>query len=389
MIVAADPNDPGSVAAPGADAVPEEANGESIQNIDVEKLILDPANPRLPEEMQGKTQSELLTYLQDEEVLDELARSMLENGFFPHEPLIVTALEDEEDQYVVLEGNRRLAALTILLQLPTALEASLEFVFENRPTELDLEGLRSIPCFVVPNRDAVRKFLGFRHIGGPKTWSPEAKARYLEEEVSRAVRDGIHNPFWHVARRVGSSKPAVRGQYLALRLLRHAYENGIDASYVMKERFGVWQRLLNSRNVRDYVSLTGPMDTHVDVANSIEGVDLGHLRLVLADLTPSVTGGKAVLWDSRDVTIYGAVLANPRALQTLREFEDLSIARAVVERGSLAARLTQLTHRSQSILEDIDSFDIDQEAMAAMKRLYSATLNLRGALLARGEEPHD
>ena len=47
--------------------------------------------------------------------LDELATSFLESGFWPHEALLVVKEEIYgENQLVVVEGNRRLAALKYL-----------------------------------------------------------------------------------------------------------------------------------------------------------------------------------------------------------------------------------------------------------------------------------
>jgi ParB-like chromosome segregation protein Spo0J len=102
------------------------------REVPVAGLLLDPLNPRLPEELQGADQGTLLRYLFDETVLDELIRSLSENGYFQHEPLI--AYRDEDlDGWVVLEGNRRLAALKILLREPEATDQGLQPVLE-RPT---------------------------------------------------------------------------------------------------------------------------------------------------------------------------------------------------------------------------------------------------------------
>lgn len=80
------------------------------RDIAVSELLRDRENPRLPEDPQGADQAGPLRYLNDEAVLEELIRSLNDNGFFEHEPLI--AYDDEElEGFVVLEGNRRLAAL--------------------------------------------------------------------------------------------------------------------------------------------------------------------------------------------------------------------------------------------------------------------------------------
>ena len=148
---------------------------------------LDSENPRLPEHLHGADQEELLKYLHANAALGELATSFVDNSFFVHEPLIVSQ-PDETGTHSVLEGNRRLAALTILLRLDTAKALDLAFAIDPVPTAEQLGELREIPCFVVERPEDVHRFLGFRHIGGLKTWSAEAKARYLLAEVRRARR---------------------------------------------------------------------------------------------------------------------------------------------------------------------------------------------------------
>ena len=109
------------------------------RDLPVADLLLDPENPRLPEDLQGADQPELLRYLNDETVLEEIIRSLNDNGFFEHEPLI--AYEDDElEGYVVLEGNRRLAALKVLLGAPEARDQGLEPLLDTRqPLLLDGE----------------------------------------------------------------------------------------------------------------------------------------------------------------------------------------------------------------------------------------------------------
>src|ERR1044071_6852258 len=99
-----------------------EAGNGKLEAVDiaVAALRLDVDNPRLPEDVRGGDEVAILKYLAEKTVLDEIARSMVENGFFSHEPLFVLANGD--GSFVVLEGNRRLATLMILLQLPSAVD---------------------------------------------------------------------------------------------------------------------------------------------------------------------------------------------------------------------------------------------------------------------------
>ena len=150
---------------------------------------------------------DLLQYLWDNGALDELVQSFVDNRFFEHEPLIAVR---EGDGWTALEGNRRLAALKVLLREPVAQVAEVTARLDEPPDSATLDALREVPVYVVADREEVHKYLGFRHIGGIKTWSAEAKARYLRQETERAAARGLDQPFLEVARRVGSNSQGIR-----------------------------------------------------------------------------------------------------------------------------------------------------------------------------------
>jgi hypothetical protein len=337
------------------------------------QLLLDPLNPRLPEEVHGGSQVKILEYLQENAVLEELARSYLNNGFFQHEHLIATP---DGDSFVALEGNRRLAAVKILLEDDDAKEAELRFDLDEEMTEEVKASLLTLPVFVAPDRAAVRKYLGFRHIGGIKTWSSEAKARYLATEVE-LVKDE-ENPFLDVARRVGSNVQGVRHSYIAISVLRYAQaEFGIETSQVQHRRFGVWVRAMNSPDLRDYIGLGDPR-SYGEVRAGLEGLDQAKLTEVLEDLIPAEGRSKPVLSDSRDVTIYAQALQNERAHKVLREYGDIELARQVVEEAGLAARLRNLRQAIElAVAEVTRARELDEDVADAAAELATVSAALK------------
>jgi hypothetical protein len=354
----------------------EAGNGQlQAVNIAVSQLRLDPDNPRLPDDLRGGEQVEILKYLAEKTVLDEIARSMVENGFFTHEPLFV--LRDREDEFIVLEGNRRLATLMIVLQLPGAVDAGLEFDLgiESEP-EGWRERLQAVPCHEVPTRDAVRRFLGFRHIGGMKPWSAQAKARYLHEEVLRSKEAGSDHPFRDVGRGVGSNSQGVRNAvYAYIVLLRGRDDAGIDIRYVMDNRFGVWQRALNSVELRTFLGIGWPKRfDEVDAA--LADLNTDHLQEVLTDMTPN--GTTALLADSRDITVYGLALANSQAYEAMRKFKTLDVARQIVEEADLPDRIRRVVATIEAIQEMVTRTDqVNVDVVASSEELASVATALR------------
>ena len=358
-----------------------------VRHVPVANLLLDGDNPRLPERLHRGSQSELLDFLREEGVLEELAQSYLDNGFFQHEPLIVLRTDDP-DKYTVVEGNRRLAALKILHGAPEA--GDIRFLGID-PSREQLEQLEEIPCFPVSDRDDVHAYIGFKHIGGLKTWPPEAKARYVLAEVRKLVDAGVEDPFRELGRRVGSNTQGVRNSYLAIRILLHAREGfGLNVAYVQEERFGVWLRCMNSADIRTYIGLNGAR-TYQEVEEALNGIQEKRLAEVLGDLGSAGGRPRAVLGDSRDVTAYGRVLAHERAHATLRKTDDLSLAKQVVEELDLEPRAQRLTRDLELFLETLQrakTADISNGLLQATEELSRLARSARAIVKDRMDD-HD
>ena len=94
-----------------------------ITTIKVSELAFDVKNPRLVEfDLTLKsTDAEIIEILWEAMDVREVALSIIASGFFRHEPVIVAR---ENERNVVIEGNRRLAAVKILLDPTVAGESN-------------------------------------------------------------------------------------------------------------------------------------------------------------------------------------------------------------------------------------------------------------------------
>ncbi len=81
-----------------------------LQEMPLDRLKLDPENPRLPKYVE-RDQDSMFEFLAKTSSIDELMSAISENNFFEAEALI--AIPDGQD-FVVVEGNRRLTALLLL-----------------------------------------------------------------------------------------------------------------------------------------------------------------------------------------------------------------------------------------------------------------------------------
>src|SRR6266576_6004775 len=83
-----------------------------LDEVAANKLLLDDENPRLPENMESTTPDALLKWMANQYNTLEVARSVAEHGYFDSEPMIAIK---EGNRFKVVEGNRRLTALKLLL----------------------------------------------------------------------------------------------------------------------------------------------------------------------------------------------------------------------------------------------------------------------------------
>ena len=136
-----------------------------IQYALIDDLYLDPENPRLGRENSRSqlSQSKLLELMADW-TLDELATSFLENGFWPQEALLVIERElDGEKRLVVVEGNRRLAALKLLMAARNGSADSAKMASIALTGSDDaFQRLDKVPYIKADTRDEIQTYLGFR-----------------------------------------------------------------------------------------------------------------------------------------------------------------------------------------------------------------------------------
>src|SRR5713226_273749 len=82
------------------------------KSIEVQHLLFDPANPRLPEELKDD-QQQIFRFLVDDIGVEDVVNSMAASGVIHADPMIARPAE-RPGYYYVIEGNRRLAALKLL-----------------------------------------------------------------------------------------------------------------------------------------------------------------------------------------------------------------------------------------------------------------------------------
>ncbi|GGO72161.1 hypothetical protein [Nocardioides deserti] len=349
--------------------------------VPLDLLLLDPMNPRIPEALQNQEQEVILQHLFDNDVLDELASSFLENGYFENEPVLVLP-PDESGRRIVVEGNRRVATLIVLTQERRAAESDLRFdFFDAPPTEHAIDQLRLVPCFEIAERQEISAYLGYRHIGGLRQWPAEAKARFIATEVLDAEREGISDPFYHVGRVIGSNARGVRASYETLEILRFAQQElDFNTALVRERRFTVWGLLVSNSGIRDFIGYTGRPRSLAAVREAVSRINEDNLRFVLDDLVPGPENTKPVLSDSRSVSTYAQILEDERARETLKRYKDLDLAASLVRGATISTSIQSLIRRLEPLVLEASGGQVDHEALSQASRLRELATSLESVI---------
>ncbi|MCY3675789.1 MAG: hypothetical protein OXH65_10040 [Paracoccaceae bacterium] len=223
-----------------------------IRYKELEYFYLDSQNPRLGSSTQIEhlSQDELFDLMQDWS-LEELAISFIENGFWAHEAVLCIKEEIEgKENLVVVEGNRRIAALKRLKRTYDGEENSSKWLklINNikRPDELFCK----VPYIQLNNRDAVNAFLGFRHVTGIKEWAPPEKAKFIAKLI-----DEKGYCYRTVMRKIGSNTPVVERNYIAQCILKQMKTIEDLSIKEVENRFSVLFLSLRSKDVQRFLGV--------------------------------------------------------------------------------------------------------------------------------------
>jgi|GEM_PF-467974 len=318
------------------------------RNLSVDRLFLDNENPRLPEDARGKNEDELIRILYSQFFIDELAESMSRNGYFDEEPMVAVPVDTPDDLqrynsediderarfeefidsentvFTVVEGNRRLATVKLLLNanLKQQVKVSRSFPEITEPIANDLQLL---PVIVYSNRKDVIPYLGVRHIVGIEKWDPFAKARYIAKNIEQTTADGVtvRDAIKEIQAQIGDSQQGVLKSYTSFRLLKQAQESfDYDMKLATANKFSLLTLAIGQAPLREYLGL--PQLAKIeDFESPVTNDKVNNLEDLLTWLFGD--GRRLpVIKESRDITRYlKEVVRNDAAVVHLKQSYDL------------------------------------------------------------------
>lgn len=305
----------------------------------VESLEYDDSNPRLGGQLHGRSPEDLQRFLEGPPnfALD-LVESMVENGFIAYEPLVV---RKKNQHFVVIEGNRRLAAVKHVISNPEKygkdaakrLERIPVLIFHESEDESHLHDIQT--------------YLGVKHLFGFREWPPRSKAIFLDKRIRSAEDITI------VTRELSIPKREIARYLVPYRLQKAAKDifRSIDTEdfWALAESFG-------RSNIKAYIELD--VDRRLYRIRSFNKKKLDYLAEFLYGRDGMRKAGRRSakgsrrITDTRQLSTLSKVLASPIASRKLEKGASLEEALIYVEpkEQSLKTLMSQLDRLFKKIL---------------------------------------
>lgn len=250
------------------------------KHVQVTSLLLDAENPRIPPTPKPMEQRELIAELVQHDKVVELARDISSDGYSPIESLIGLR---QDGKMVILEGNRRLAALKLLLS-PDSAPANVVTKVRSYASDVDADSIKKVRVLFSPSREAAATVIMQKHTRNQiEKWEPVMQARFYRKLADAGLSTV------ELAKRYGGT-PGEIAEFLRLEA---AYElacridlpESVRAKVHDPRNFPVYvlKRLLEVPKARDALGVSFDEKGHISGKVSAEEFQKGFAR-VLTDI---------------------------------------------------------------------------------------------------------
>lgn len=219
-------------------------------------LLLDPNNFRF-QDTEGFVYADSKRFAEDsvqqragerlrkQESLLDLKKSIVRNGFLPVERIVVRPYPNGTDpenatQFVVIEGNRRVAAVKwILDDVAAGVEVSKQ----------TLATIEKLPCLVAEDAPLFHAALmGIRHVSGIKQWGGYQRAKLVTE-----LKDACQLDPAEIAERLGMTAHEVNRRLRAFKAFQQMQQDEDFGGYATPETYPIFHEAVSLPAVRDWL----------------------------------------------------------------------------------------------------------------------------------------
>lgn len=302
-----------------------------IVYLGADQLAFDYSNPRMVEYnfTAETTEKEIVNTFWSEMASEELVMSILAHGFFQHEPLYVVK-EPQCDNLIVVEGNRRLAAIKSIIT-PNIIDNDKMDKYLAKITPNIINQLQThIPVLQLENREDAWRYIGFKHVNGAAKWGSYAKAQYIA-----TVKRNFGKSLSEIAEQIGDANNIVKKLYQGLLVLDQADSQTdfkINDTYAKRIYFSHLYTAINYENFRKFLGLS----VDFEAENPVPQENLKKLEQVMFWLYGSSSKGISSVITSQnpDLRKLIDVLGNKEAVEYLKVNNDLNVAHEVYIGGN-------------------------------------------------------
>lgn len=332
-------------------------------------LHFDLTNPRVPRQRFADDRA-VLEHLAEWFDVGELVLAIAHSGWYDYEPLIVL-----DPGNIVLEGNRRLAALRILADpaLGKALGVPIpdEIVPAARPSHIRVRRVSS--------RKEARAYIGFKHVNGAFKWEPLAKAKFAADWY--ADEDNIEA----IARRLGDTHLTVLRLVNGWNVLQQSQKLGFDIEQRTAKRFALSHlyTALARPTVRVYLGLQNVPSGQALHRDPVPESNKPHLLKFMSWLYGQTSDEPSVIQSQNpDLKRLAAVLGDSAATAMLEATRDLAKAHGETETKSVlfAQALMTATQQAEEASRLLGHYEGQEDLLRAGGNLRKTAFSLHVAM---------
>lgn len=165
--------------------------------ISVGNLLLDTSNYRIAKQASQKGARDAIIAEQGKKLV-KLAEDIIAHGLNPFDLPMVIDAEDGNQNYIVVEGNRRLTAISLLLNPELAKDTLVYKAFSGLSKKHTDAIPKVLNCVIAPNKSAALIWINRKHANGlegagTEQWTSMAKARAdVAQGIPRADLDVVN-----------------------------------------------------------------------------------------------------------------------------------------------------------------------------------------------------
>ena len=383
-------------------------------DIKIELIEVDKKNPRLVpylENPDDASQFDLITVLYENFDTEVVAMSLVENGYFDEEPIIVVPnkipasfafsdypnpddlakalrglIDKKEISFTVVEGNRRTSAIKLITDLSLRKDLGIEKFYPKTENESIITDISNIPCIIYEKREDVSSYLGVRHIAGLLKWEAFAQAAYTASVIEQELKKGlsIAESIKQVQKVVGDRSDKLRKQYITYKLFLEARDNLEFNVRPVINKFSLLTVAYNSPSIREYLGVEAYSKVDLD-SDLIISKKTDNFKNILTWIYGNIdTNEQPVLTDSRKITnTLSHVVTKPEAVEYLLKYKDLDGAyeRTNGERVYLSKKMTDASRAMQESLKFAYKYKNDEELLSQVSELEELIAALKSNLL--------